>query len=50
MELMAYCTASLTSLSDSVSYIAFLFSEWRIEKKLTELDNWFGVKRTLRQL
>ena len=25
-----YCTAALTSLSDSVSYITFLFSEWRI--------------------
>ena len=26
-----YCTAALTSLSDSVSYIIFLFSEWRIK-------------------
>ena len=25
-----YCTAALTSLSDSVSYIIFLFSEWCI--------------------
>ena len=25
-----YCTAALTSLSNSVSYITFLFSEWRI--------------------
>ena len=25
-----YCMAALTSLSDSVSYITFLFSEWRI--------------------
>ena len=26
-----YCIAALTSLSDSVSYVTFLFSEWRIE-------------------
>ena len=26
-----YYTAALTSLSDNVSYIAILFSEWRIE-------------------
>ena len=25
-----YCTAALTSLSDSISYITFLFSEWSI--------------------
>ena len=25
-----YYTSALTSLSDSVSYITFLFSEWRI--------------------
>ena len=25
-----YCTAALTSLSDSISYLTFLFSEWRI--------------------
>ena len=25
-----YCAAALISLSDSVSYITFLFSEWRI--------------------
>ena len=30
MTLMIYCTAALTSFSDSVSYITFLFSEWRI--------------------
>ena len=30
MPLIVYCTAVLTSLSDSVSYITFLFSEWRI--------------------
>ena len=28
-----YCTAALTSLADSVSYIKFLFSEWRILSK-----------------
>ena len=30
VPLMIYCTAALTSLSDSSSYITFLFSEWRI--------------------
>ena len=30
MPCKVYCTAALTSLSDSVSYITFLFSEWRI--------------------
>ena len=30
MPLMIYCTAALTSFSDIVSYIIFLFSEWRI--------------------
>ena len=25
-----YCTAALTSISDSISYITYLFSEWRI--------------------
>ena len=29
-DLANYCTAALTSLSDSVSYITFLFLEWRI--------------------
>ena len=32
-----YCTAALTSLSDSVSYITFLFSEWRITVSCTLL-------------
>ena len=27
-----YCTAALTSLSDSISYITFLFSEWHITR------------------
>ena len=27
---MIYCTAVLTSFSDSISYITYLFSEWRI--------------------
>ena len=27
---MIYCTAALTSFSDSISYITFLFLEWRI--------------------
>ena len=30
MPLMIYCTAALTSFSDSISYITFLFSKWRI--------------------
>ena len=29
-----YCTAALTSLPDSVSYITFLFSEWRIRSDI----------------
>ena len=28
-----YYTAALTSLSDSVSYVTFLFSEWRMDKR-----------------
>ena len=28
--LMIYCTAALTSFSDSISYVTYLFSEWRI--------------------
>ena len=31
MPLMIYCTAALTSFSDSISYITYLFSEWRIQ-------------------
>ena len=34
------CTAALTSLSDSVSYITFLFSEWRIHSFYI---SWFWV-------
>ena len=34
MPLMIYCTAALTLFSDSVSYITFLFSEWRILRAL----------------
>ena len=30
MLLMIYCTAALTSFSDSISYITYLFLEWRI--------------------
>ena len=30
-----YCTAALISLSDSVSYITFLFSEWCISGRAT---------------
>ena len=30
MPLMIYCTAALTSFSDSISYITYLFSGWRI--------------------
>ena len=32
-----YCTAALTSLSDSVSYITFLFSECRIAMQFSEI-------------
>ena len=28
-SLIVYCTAASTSLSDSVHYLTFLFSEWR---------------------
>ena len=31
MPLMIYCTAALTSFSNSISYITYLCSEWRIE-------------------
>ena len=31
---MNCCTGALTSFSDSISYITFLFSEWRIEFSL----------------
>ena len=34
MPLIVSCAAALTSLSDSVSYITFLFSEWRISCSL----------------
>ena len=30
MPLMIYCTAALTSFSDCISCITYLFSEWRI--------------------
>ena len=30
MPLMIYCTAALTSFSDSICYIIYLFLEWRI--------------------
>ena len=32
MPLKFYCKTALTSLSDNVSYITFLFSEWHIEE------------------
>ena len=39
MPLIVYCTAALTSLLDSVSYITF-FMEWRIESTLNyETEN-----------
>ena len=31
MPLIICCTAALASLSDSISYITYLFSEWRIQ-------------------
>ena len=31
---MIYCTAVLTSFSDSIGYITYLFSEWRIDECL----------------
>ena len=34
MLLKFYCKAALTSLSNSVTYITFLFSEWRIQWQL----------------
>ena len=34
MPLMIYCTAALTLFSDSISYITFLFSEWRIANSI----------------
>ena len=37
MSLIVYCTAALTSLSDSLSYITFLFSEWRIRLKFLKI-------------
>ena len=35
-----YYTAALTSLPDSVSYIIFLFSEWRIQPDLLNYMLW----------
>ena len=37
MPLVTYCTAALISFSDSVSYIAFLFMEWRIGSSLAKI-------------
>ena len=31
MPLIVYCIAALTSLSDNLSYVILLFSEWRVE-------------------
>ena len=40
MPLMIYCTAALTSFSDSISYITFSFLEWRIHSDwITLLDS-----------
>ena len=45
MPLIVNCTAALTSLSDSISYITFLFSEWRIQVKILFLaENIFFVE------
>ena len=38
-----HCTAALTSLSDSVSYITFLFSEWRIQALISQRIGSDGV-------
>ena len=35
VTLIIYCTAALTSLSDNVSYMIVLFSEWRIRAEIT---------------
>ena len=34
VRLIAYCEAAWTSLSDSLTYVTFLFSEWRIEETM----------------
>ena len=31
MPLIVYCIAALTPLSDNLSYVTLLFSEWRVE-------------------
>ena len=33
-----YCTAASTSFSDSISYITYLFSEWRIGENKFEIN------------
>ena len=37
MPLVVCCTVALTSLSDSESYMTFLFSEWRIDNVVSKL-------------
>ena len=36
MPFMVYCTSALTSFSDSVNYITFLFLEWHIEVQILQ--------------
>ena len=37
MPLIVYCTAASTLISDSVSYITFLFWEWRISRSFSPI-------------
>ena len=51
MPLIVYCTAALTSLSDSIRYITFLFSErriWRLLKLFIKngIISWFNTNDT----
>ena len=34
VQLIVYCIAALTALSDKLSYITFLSPEWRIEWRI----------------
>ena len=47
MPLMIYWAAALTSFSDSISYITYLFSEWRIAyfNCLSKLFTYFAESR-----
>ena len=47
MPFIMSCSTALISLSDNISYITFLFSEWRIEidKGETSLTVFLDVKK-----